>query len=85
MEIALYVVAAGVLVAWLAFFLFARRWPLKVAERRVFCPIQQRPAKIRLVHSQVSFGSYMPSDLSSCSLLPRGPVSCHMECLKKAG
>ena len=82
MAITLYIVLAGVLIAWLAFFYFIKRWPLKVVEHNVFCPVQKTPAKISLVHSQVSFGSYMPVDVSSCSLFPQGRVSCEKQCMK---
>ncbi|HYK91617.1 MAG TPA: hypothetical protein VE398_22815 [Acidobacteriota bacterium] len=81
MALTIFIVLAGVIVAWLFFFLFSQRWPLKVAEHTVFCPVQSKPAKIRLLHSQVSFGSYMPVDVSSCSLFPQGPVSCDRQCM----
>ncbi len=84
MAVALFVLLAGILIVWLAFFLFFQRWPVKVAEHSVFCPVQGKPAKIRFVHSQVSFGSYMPVDVSSCSLFPEGPVSCEKQCMKSA-
>ncbi len=82
MAITLCIILAGIFVAWLAFFYFVRRWPLKVVEHSVFCPVQKKPAKISLVHSQVSFGSYMPSDVSSCSLFPQGQMSCDKQCLR---
>jgi len=82
MAIALYIVLAGVLIAWLAFFYFVKRWPLKVVEHSVFCPVQKTPATVSFVRSEVSFGAYMPTDVSSCSLFPRGQVSCDRECMK---
>ncbi len=82
MAVTLFAVLAGVVVAWLGFFLFFQRWPIKVVEHSVFCPVHNKPARIRLVHSQVSFGSYMPVEVSSCSLFVQGPVSCERQCMK---
>ncbi len=82
MAVTLYIVFMLILAVWLVFFYFLKRWPLKVVEHNVFCPVQKKPARISLMHSQVSIGSYMPSDISSCSLFPQGPVSCGRQCLK---
>ncbi len=82
MVLTLSVVVACVLVAWLGFFYFVRHWPLRVVQHGVFCPVQRTHARISLVHSQVSFGSYMPIDIQSCSLFPQGPVTCDKQCMK---
>jgi hypothetical protein len=82
MAIILYVFLAGVLIAWLAFFYFVNHWPLKVVEHNVFCPVHKTPAKVRSVRSKVSFGAYMPTNVSSCSLFPQGQVSCEKQCMK---
>jgi hypothetical protein len=82
MAVAISIVLAGVLIVWLAFFYFVRRWPLKVMKRNVFCPVQKTPAKVSFVHSEVSFGTYMPTDVSSCSLFPRGEMSCDKQCMR---
>jgi len=82
MAVTLYIILGIAFVAGLAFFFFIRRWPLKVVEHSVFCPVEKKPAKVSLVHSQVSFGSYMPSDVSSCSLFPQGQMSCNRQCMR---
>jgi len=82
MAVILCVLIAGVLIAWLAFFYFVNHWPLRVVEHNVFCPVHKTSAKVSFVRSKVSFGAYMPTDVSSCSLFPPGQVSCDRECLK---
>jgi hypothetical protein len=82
MALTISIVLAGALIVWLAFFYFARSWPLKVAKHKVFCPVQKRAAEVSFVHSEVSVGAYMPTDVSSCSLFPRGEMSCDKECMK---
>ena len=82
MALTLSIILVGILIVWLVFFYFASRWPLKVVKHSVFCPVQRMPAQVSFVHSQVSFGAYMPTDITSCSLFPRGESSCDRQCLK---
>ena len=82
MAVTISIVLAIVLILLLAFFYFARHWPLKVVKRKVFCPVQKRAAEVSFVHSEVSVGAYMPTDVSSCSLFPQGEMTCDKECMK---
>ncbi len=82
MAVTMSIILAGLLVAWFAFFYLTSRWPLRVEKHNVFCPVYKKPARVSLAHNQVIFGAYMPTDVSSCSLLPRGEMSCDRLCMR---
>ena len=73
----------AVVAAWSVFAYTVWRWGPGRRHRTVRCPEKKRRARLVVEQREAEFGALQVTDVSACSLLPEGPVTCDKACLQK--
>lgn len=73
----------AVAAAWSVFAYTVWRWGPGRRHRSVRCPEKNRRARLVVEQREAGFGTLQVTDVTACSLLPDGPVTCEKECLRK--
>jgi len=73
----------AVIAAWSVFAFTVWRWGPGRRHRSVRCPEKKQRAYLVVEQRESGFGTLQVTDVTTCSLLPEGPVTCDKECLQK--
>ena len=73
----------AVVAAWSVFAYTVWRWGPGRRRRSVHCPEKNQRARLVVQQHESGFGTLQVTNVTACSLLPDGPVTCDKECLKQ--
>lgn len=73
----------AVAAAWSVFAYTVWRWGPGRRRRSVRCPEKNKRARLVVEQRESGFGTLQVTDVTACSLLPDGPVTCDKQCLRK--
>ena len=76
-----WIAIGWVALLWTTVGMAVYRWGPGKVERHAQCPERKKRADFVVLYAEGDFGSVYPADVTRCSLLGDGPVTCDRACL----